>query len=258
MDPHSYELVKGDGELFDRADVIFFNGLGLEHGASLQRRLKEVRVISLGDQLFMECPQDFIISDGAVDPHFWEDVSLFSRCVDIIVYQLGEQAPSLERVFTERGERLKKKLAIADAEFLVRFSELPESARRLVTSHDAFAYFCRRYLAQENREAWRECAIAPEGLAPDGQMSLGDIQKVCDFLEKSSAPVLFPESNLSSAALNKISWICHQRGFHVQVCETPIYGDTMGEVSSDYLDMMEHNAKTICQALSDARIECND
>src|ERR1700690_968816 len=30
--PHSYQLVKGDDEKFSRADLIFYNGLGLEHG----------------------------------------------------------------------------------------------------------------------------------------------------------------------------------------------------------------------------------
>ena len=36
LDPHSYELVKGDNEKFQCAEVIFSNGLGLESGTSLQ------------------------------------------------------------------------------------------------------------------------------------------------------------------------------------------------------------------------------
>src|SRR5579871_5638784 len=36
IDPHSYELVKGDDEKLSMATLIFFNGLGLEHGASLR------------------------------------------------------------------------------------------------------------------------------------------------------------------------------------------------------------------------------
>src|SRR6185503_10660848 len=35
IDPHSYELVKGDDEKFSTAQVVFCNGLGLEHSGSL-------------------------------------------------------------------------------------------------------------------------------------------------------------------------------------------------------------------------------
>src|SRR5689334_19504873 len=34
-DPHSYQLVKGDDDKLAEADLLFFNGLGLEHGPSL-------------------------------------------------------------------------------------------------------------------------------------------------------------------------------------------------------------------------------
>ena len=40
FDPHSYQLVEGDDEKFAFADVIFCNGVGLEHGPSLQHYLK--------------------------------------------------------------------------------------------------------------------------------------------------------------------------------------------------------------------------
>src|SRR5262245_59697529 len=40
LNPHSYQLVKGDDEKLAFADIIFFNGLGLEHGPSLQHYLE--------------------------------------------------------------------------------------------------------------------------------------------------------------------------------------------------------------------------
>ena len=39
IDPHSYEMVKGDDEKLHMATVVFYNGLGLEHGASLSNHL---------------------------------------------------------------------------------------------------------------------------------------------------------------------------------------------------------------------------
>src|SRR5262245_55258644 len=52
MGPHSYELVKGDAEKFSRADVILYNGLGLEHGASLFAILKSSpKAVPIGDEV---------------------------------------------------------------------------------------------------------------------------------------------------------------------------------------------------------------
>ena len=41
IDPHSYELVKGDDEKIGFAQLFFYNGLGLEHGASLHYQIAQ-------------------------------------------------------------------------------------------------------------------------------------------------------------------------------------------------------------------------
>ena len=83
IDPHSYELVKGDDEKLSRATIIFYNGLGLEHGASLSKHLKShSRALGLGDILYRENPEPFIYVDGQLDPHFWMDVALFAKAID--------------------------------------------------------------------------------------------------------------------------------------------------------------------------------
>src|SRR5688572_30797589 len=52
LDPHSYELVKGDDEKFAAADLIFYNGLGLEHGLSLRQNLENnPKALSVGDPI---------------------------------------------------------------------------------------------------------------------------------------------------------------------------------------------------------------
>src|SRR5271165_630667 len=57
LDPHSYQLVKGDDEKLAFADIIFFNGLGLEHGPSLQSYLLNYgKAFGLGDRLIRENP----------------------------------------------------------------------------------------------------------------------------------------------------------------------------------------------------------
>jgi manganese/zinc/iron transport system substrate-binding protein len=52
LDPHSYQMVKGDKQKFDQAHIVFCNGLELEHGPSLKSALgKHSDVVFLADLL---------------------------------------------------------------------------------------------------------------------------------------------------------------------------------------------------------------
>ena len=62
----------------------------------------------------------------------------------------------------------------------------------------------------------------------------------------------FPETNINQDALKKIVSICREKGLHVKIATTPLYGDTMGAKGTgadSYLEMIEHNVRTLSQEL---------
>ncbi|MCB1071955.1 MAG: zinc ABC transporter substrate-binding protein [Chlamydiia bacterium] len=254
LDPHSYELVKGDDEKFFQADLIFYNGLGLEHGASLHEHLeKHSNAIGLGDVLIREDQEAFLMIDDQLDPHFWMDIELFSRSITPIVAALSEKDPSHATLYKERGEILRNKMLEKDQVLFEKIQKIPSEKRYLVSSHDAFFYFARKYLAESKEENWEKRFTAPEGLAPDGQMSVVDIQEVSEFLCEHQIHVVFPETNVNRDALKKIVAICREKGLHVRIATTPLYGDTMGVKGTGaetYLDMIEHNVHALADELS--------
>ncbi len=254
LDPHSYELVKGDDEKFLRADIVFYNGLGLEHGASIREHLeKHSNAIALGDILIAQDPNPFLVIDNQLDPHFWMDIELFSRSIDPIVAALAEKDPIHASYFKERGEFLREKMLLKDKMLMQEIQKIPPEKRYLVSSHDAFYYFARKYLEQSTEGNWEKRFMAPEGLAPDGQMSVLDIQAVSKFLCENQIPVVFPETNVNRDALKKIVAICQEKGLHVRIATTPLYGDAMGTKGTGadtYLDMIEHNIFTLTDQLS--------
>lgn len=245
LDPHSYELVKGDDEKLQAADVIFYNGVGLEHGASIRYYLThDSKAVAVGDTLLDRFPDRLVRVDGELDPHIWMDMDLFSEIVDPIVATLSEKDPAKASLFYERGQIVKEKLKAKDRLLRETMSQVPPEKRFLVTSHDAFHYFTKRYLALEEDPNWERRVQAPEGLAPDGQMSVFDIQKVTDFLCENQVQVVFPESNVSRDSLRKIVHVCKKKGLEVHVADVPLYGDTMAGANS-YEEMMEHNVNTL-------------
>lgn len=246
IDPHSYELLKGDDEKLQFAQLIFYNGLGLEHGASLRSRLEgSPKAISVGAYLQQKHPEAIIVRGNQVDPHIWLDVALWADIVDPIIEALCQADPSSSEYFLKNGKNVKEEMLQLHQSLTSQLAQIPEEKKYLVTSHDAFNYFSRRYLGSQQR------FHAPEGLAPDGQLSSLDIQRIMDLLQQFHITVLFPESNVSRDSLKKIAAASKEKGTPVKVAEKPLYADALGEPGSDadtYFKMMNHNVRVLTDA----------
>lgn len=248
LDPHSYELVKGDDEKFARADLIFYNGLGLEHGLSLRQNLENnPKAIAVADAL-LSIPGQVLQVDGQYDPHVWMDVALWVQTIDPIIKALCEKDPTHSVAYQQRGEALKATLRDADEKIFSTLQAIDEKKRYLVTGHDAFHYFTRHYLAAKQDEEWQIRCKAPEGLAPESQMSVSDVIEIISHIETYQIGVLFPESNVSKDSLRKILTACQEKGFKIHLCQDALYSDSMGE-AFNYLEMIHHNVRIIAREL---------
>lgn len=257
LDPHSYELVKGDGEKLKYADLIFYNGLGLEHGPSLKHSLRSSpSAVALGDRVKERFSEAILYLDGVVDPHIWMDISMWVRLLPLIAEELGKSDSENAVYYLQRAEAFEKEMMDAHRQVRALLQSVPEGKRYLVTSHDAFNYFTRAYLAQDTEktmEQWSKRFQAPEGLAPEAQISTIDIQKVIDHLSFYGITVLFPESNVSQDSIKKIVSAGKELGLDLQIAQVHLYGDAMGSEGSSgdsYLKMIQHNATTIAGFLN--------
>lgn len=262
LDPHSYQLVKGDDEKLNFAQLIFYNGVGLEHGASLHHHLtKNPRAFSLGDFIEKNHPGLLLEFQGQKDPHMWMDISLWSKTVPWIVEVLSRQDPGHAAVFAENGARLQKELDDVHIQVKEIMHQVPSQKRFLVTSHDAFHYFARAYLAEEEERVsgeWKKRFAAPEGLAPESQLSAGDIQAIIDHLQQHQISLLFPESNVSRDSIRKIVQSGRDKGLDLSIACCPLYSDAMGPKGSEgdtYTKMILYNARTLSSHMGNENIQ---
>lgn len=255
LDPHSYQLVKGDDEKFVFAQLIFYNGLGLEHGPSLQHHLHtNPKAIALGDKVLEQNPDSILYQKGQLDPHIWMDVSMWSKTIPFILDALIKQDPEHAEAYKANAQNLMQELQTLHEKIHQELQSIPGEKRYLVTSHDAFNYFTRAYLASKDEasDQWQIRFAAPEGLAPESQLSVTDIQLIIDHLAKYNIHVLFPESNVSQDSIKKIVNAGKEKGLELTIAKTYLYADAMGREGSDgdtYIKMMKHNAQTIAQYL---------
>lgn len=252
IDPHSYELVKGDGEKIDQAHILFYNGLNLEHGASLKYKIStHPHEVSVGAHVLQHYPELILFEGGEVDPHIWMDVSLWVKIIDPIVEALSKEDIEGRDYYMARGLDLKEEMMSFHDSIKKRLQAIPANRRYLVTSHDAFGYFTRSYLANDEElftDEWRKRFKAPEGLAPDGQLGAIDLQNIIDHLIENQIEIVFPESNVSRDSLKKIVIACKEKKTLVRFSTDILYGDCMGQAGSfegTYRGMIEHNGAVL-------------
>lgn len=256
LDPHTYELVKGDDEKLLSAGLVFYNGLGLEHSPNIHRHLKEhPQSFALGDYIYQKRPDKIVYVNNQLDPHIWMDISLWEEGVDLVVQALIDFDPVNSSFYLENGKNLHQQMKTAHQNIYDLLQQVPEEQRYLVTCHDAFNYFTRSYLStEEERQTneWHKRCKAPEGLSPDSQLSMSDIKDVVDHLRKHNIQIIFPESNVNLDSIHKIKDVAKKMGFTLFVAPSALYADSLGkegEGQDSYLKMLTYNAEMIAKCL---------
>ncbi|MBS0635675.1 MAG: zinc ABC transporter substrate-binding protein [Verrucomicrobia bacterium] len=256
-DPHSYQLVKGDDEKLKVAELLFYNGLGLEHGPSLAERLtNSSKAFSIAGYIGDHYPDDIIVYNGTVDPHVWMDVALWTKALPFITDKLAKALPEEASFFEKNAEALRESLEKLNRQIIERFLQVPLEKRYIVSAHEAFNYFVRAYLATDEERkngSWTVRSMAPEGLAPDSQLSTADIQRLVNHIVAYKVTTLFAESNISQDSLKKLTDACVKKGYMVHIAHDPLYVDAMGPPGSKadrYMGMLEYDSETIAKGLT--------
>src|SRR5690606_21054638 len=152
QDPHLYEVTPNDVGLVRQADLLLANGLHLE-GSNWMHKLgadvgKPVVVCTEGiEPLRVQVPGDGtdVKTIDAPDPHAWFTPKNAAVYVRNILRAVSAIDPSHEPQYRARTELYLAQLRALDAWIVKQCNAIPRERRILVTSHDAFGYFCQAY-----------------------------------------------------------------------------------------------------------------
>lgn len=245
VDPHLYKPTPQDAATLGAVDVIFYSGLMLEGRmgdlfAKLARTGKKTYPVTESVEVakLLE-PAEF---EGHYDPHLWFDVSLWAQTVPTIVKGLSEADPAGKTEYEKNGEALSAKLAALHEWCLAKAGELPESARILVTSHDAYNYFGRAYGFK---------VVGLQGVSTVTEAALADMASLVDLIKKENVKAIFVETSVNPAAIKRVS---EDAGVKIG---GELFSDAMGEHGETkggfdvgtYEGMVKYNLTTIVEAL---------
>lgn len=149
---HTFEPPPSAAKLLSEADVVFVNGLKLDEPiAGLARELAKEgsEIVELGDRTVTPAEHiyDFSFPEeaGRPNPHLWTNPPMARQFARIAADTLKQRDPANAGAYEANFERFAARVDELDRAMTVATATLPPERRKLLTYHDAYAYFARHY-----------------------------------------------------------------------------------------------------------------
>ena len=149
---HTFEPKPSVAELLSGLDVLFVNGLRLEEPTkelAQENMGDEGEIVELGTRSIAvrDYAYDFSFprSGGKPNPHLWTDPRYALKYAAIIRDALSERDAENASYFAANYDRFAAKVGAFDEAMRASFATIPRVKRKLLTYHDAYAYFARNY-----------------------------------------------------------------------------------------------------------------
>jgi manganese/iron transport system substrate-binding protein len=245
VNSHTFQPTPGDVKHLAQADVIILNGLYLEVPTEkLARRSakSEAVFLALGERTLGRAEWVFDFSfpkaQGHPNPHLWLNVAYAMKYVELIRDQLGARDPARQAWYQTNASRLLADLTRLDRCIATAVDTIPAAQRKLLTYHDSWPYFARRYgMAVVG-------AIQPASFADP---SPREVARIIDQLRKEKVPAIFGSEVFPSKVLEKIAREAQVR--YITSLRDDALPGAPGDPHHSYIGMMVANVTTMVSAL---------
>jgi ABC-type Zn uptake system ZnuABC Zn-binding protein ZnuA/ABC-type Mn2+/Zn2+ transport system permease subunit len=248
-DPHEYEPRPSDVEDTAGAEVVLESGDNLDRwmGKVVDEAGGDPAVIDVGARVPVRLPGDPTGPEASkYDPHWWHDPVNVEAAVAVVRDALIKADPTAKAQLTRDATAYLARLRRLDAGIGACFSTVPPAQRKLVTDHDAFGYFAKRYGVQVIG------AVIPSQTT-QAQPSAGDVSRLSALIEREGVKAVFPESSINPKLARALAG---QTGASAGYT---LYGDTLGPAGSPgatYLGMERANADAMVRGFTGGARGC--
>lgn len=241
QDPHLYEIKTGDAALVATADLCAENGWhleGKEWMARLARAARKPLVTCVDGIAPYQLEEDGI---EVHDPHAWFTPPNARQYVQNLLAGVVRIDPEHAEEYEARAALYLDQLEQLDRWIRQQIERIEERERVLVTSHDAFNYYCREYgLRPAAPTGWSTGEEIGGGATPERR------RQVVESIRALGVRAIFVETSVNPKLIRVIA---EEAGVRIG---GELYSDSMGPPGSageTYLGMMRENTLTIVEAL---------
>jgi manganese/iron transport system substrate-binding protein len=236
---HNYQPTPGDIMKAQGAQLILWNGLGLELWfEKFFQNLNDVpgAVVSEGVEPMGIAEGPY---SGKPNPHAWMSPSAATIYVDNIRDAFVEHDPANVEVYKANAKTYKAKINAAIEPIRAELAAIPEDKRWLVSSEGAFSYLARDF-------GLKELYLWP--INADQQGTPQQVRKVIDAVRDNKITVVFSESTISASPAKQVARETGAKYGGVLYVDSLTEAD--GEVPT-YIDLLRVTSDTIAKGLSE-------
>ena len=242
---HTFEPRPSDAELLSQADVLYVNGLRLEEPTTklAEQTMKDgAQIVELGTRSIpaRDYVYDFSFprSGGKPNPHLWTDPGYALRYARVIRDDLSQRDPAGATRYEANFERFEAKVDELDRAMRTAFATIPRARRKLLTYHDAYAYFGRSY-------GWQ--IIGAIQLSDFEDPTPKDVARLIEQVRAERVPAIFGSEVFPSSVLEQIG---REAGVkYVDVLRDDDLPGDPGDVEHSWLGLMRFDYVTMTEAM---------
>lgn len=256
-DPHGYEPRPSDVNATAQSRALFRSGGDIDRWARdlVRKSGSDARIVNLGRNLTAPLREghghgkprdDSGPSTAGLDPHWWQDPVNLRSAARRVETELALLDPVNAGFYRHRFRRFRRQLDRITTRITACVAEVPAARRKIVTDHDAFGYFTRRFGIESSG------TVMP-ALAAGAQPSAADVARLEETIRTRGVPAIFP-GNSSSAAVAEA--VARDTGITVG---RPLYTDSLGPPGTPgatLLGSLKANADSVVEAISGGSVTC--
>jgi zinc/manganese transport system substrate-binding protein len=177
-------------------------------------------------------------SHGDADPHIWQDPRRAQVMVRRIAEGLAGADAEAAEAYRTAAAKYVAELAELDTWVAAQFASIPRERRRVVTSHDAFAYYGARYGID---------FLSPQGVTTRNDPSAQQIARLVQQIRRDRITAIFIESGANPRVLEQVA---AESGARIG---GKLYSDALsapGGSAASYVALIRHNTRMITEALA--------
>ncbi|WP_028536463.1 metal ABC transporter solute-binding protein, Zn/Mn family [Paludibacterium yongneupense] len=238
QDAHVFQPAPADVRRLSQARVFVVNGLGLEGWLGRltgSAGFKGVTIVaSRGVTSLKASGGD---EAGGLDPHAWQDPQRVLRYIATIRDGLIAADPDGRAGYTARAAAFSARVAALDRWAAAAFAAVPPERRKVLTSHDAFAYLGARYQIR---------FLAPQGVSTDAEASARKVAELVRQIRRERVKAVYFENMSDQRVLRQIA---NEAGVAVN---DKLYSDALSDArgpAATWEAMFRYNVSTLLKAL---------
>jgi ABC-type Zn uptake system ZnuABC Zn-binding protein ZnuA len=245
MNSHTFEPVPSDIKILTRAELLIVNGLDLELPTLNLARAnmkKGAALLPLGDKTITEKEYVYDFSfpkgRGHPNPHLWLNPQHAMRYTALIRDELVRFDPTNKSIYEVNADAFLKKLEMLDRAIEESVNTIPERNRRLLTYHDSWPYFARRYGFHIIG------AVQPSDFSDP---SPREVKRLIDQIRQEKVPAVFGSEVFPSPVLEQIAR--ESKTSYIDKLRDDELPGRPGDPQHSYIGMMIENLTVMFEAL---------